>query len=159
MRRIVVVASSAVLLIACASYAQQPDAFRDAVVAQERAGLDALKVGDVKAFADSTAEDAIFVDSSGIASKAQVVANVGGFRLTDYTMSDIHFLALSKDSGLISYRMVESGTSHGHDFTAKVLVSSVWTKRGGKWLCTFSQETPVPKAASQPAAPPPAETK
>jgi hypothetical protein len=141
MRRLVVVASSAVLLLAWPSYGQQADAFRDTVVAHERAGLDALKVGDIKAFADSTAEDAIFVDSSGIASKAQVVTNVGGFRLTDYTMSDIHFLALSKDSGLVSYRMVESGTSHGHDFTAKVLVSSIWTKRDGKWLCTFSQET------------------
>ena len=141
MRRLVVVASSAVLLVACASYAQRSGALQGAVVAQERAGLDALKVGDVKAFADSTAEDAIFVDSSGIASKAQVMTNVGGFRLTDYTMSDIHFLALSNDSGLISYRMVESGTSHGHDFTAKVLVSSVWTRRGGRWRCTFSQET------------------
>ena len=127
------------------------DALRDTIVAQERAGLDALKLGDVKAFADATADDAVFVDAAGTATKAEVVKNVQGFHLTDYTMSDIRFVPLSKDSGLIVYRMTETGSSHGHDFTAKVVVSSIWAKRGGKWLCEFSQET----AARAPAAPAP----
>jgi len=133
---------------------QQPrtDTQRDAIVAHERAGLDALKSGDVKAFADSTAEDAVFVDAAGPASKAEVVRNVAGFRLTDYTMSDIRFVPLGKDSGLIVYRLTESGTSHGHEFTAKVIVSSIWTKHGGKWLCEFSQETAA-RAAPAPVAP------
>jgi hypothetical protein len=71
----------------------------------------------------------------------EVVAQVAGFRLTEYTMTDVRFVALSADSGLIVYRLAESGTSHGKEFAAKVHVSSLWLRRGGKWMCVFSQET------------------
>ena len=137
------------LLTAALAAAQQsqppaqggPAVLRDEIVAQERAGLDALKAGDVSAFASATADDAVFVDAAGPATKAEVVRNVGGFLLREYAMSDIRFVRLAPDSGLIVYRMTESGTSHGKDFSAKVLVSSIWAKRSGRWVCLFSQET------------------
>jgi hypothetical protein len=113
----------------------------DQIVAQERAGLDALKTGDMKTFENLTADNAVFVDASGSADKADVMKHTQGFRLHDYTISDIKFVELSKDSGLIAYQIMESGTSHGKDFSAKVNVSSLWVKRGGKWACVFSQET------------------
>jgi ketosteroid isomerase-like protein len=139
-----------ILLAVSCGHAQQPqkqaasargDALRDEIVAQERAGLDALKTGDMTAFANSTADDAIFVDAAGPAGKAEVLKNTANFRLTDYTMSDIRFVRLSRDSGLIVYRLAESGTSHGKEFTGKVNGSSLWLKRAGKWVCLFSQET------------------
>jgi uncharacterized protein (TIGR02246 family) len=114
---------------------------RDEIVAQERAGLEALRTGDLKAFADSTADDAVFVDAAGPAGKEQVMKNVAGFQLREYTMTDVRFVVLSSDSGLIVYRAAEAGTSHGKEFAAKVLVSSLWVKRSGKWQCVFSQET------------------
>jgi hypothetical protein len=143
--------AAALLLLATAIYAQQTPraaadktgALRDQIVAQERAGLDALKSGDIPAFAASTAEEAIFADASGAATKAEVVKNVANMRLTDFAMTDIRFLALSPDSGLIVYRLAESGSSHGKDFTAKVMVSALWARRAGKWVCLFSQETPM----------------
>jgi len=117
------------------------DALREQIVARERAGLDALKTGDLAEFGASTAEDAIFVDAHGPATKAEVVEHTAAFRLTDYTMADIEFIPLTAESGLIVYMLTESGTSHGKDFSARVYVSSLWLKRGGKWLCEFSQET------------------
>jgi uncharacterized protein (TIGR02246 family) len=117
------------------------DALKDEIVAQERAGLEALKTGDLSAFANSTADDAVFVDAAGPAGKEQVVNNVAGFQLREYSMTDVRFVALSVDSGLIVYKMSEAGTSHGKDFAAKVVVSSLWVRRSGKWLCLFSQET------------------
>jgi len=114
---------------------------RDEIIAQERAGLDSLKSGNLAPFNASIAEEAVFVDAHGPADKAQVMKNTAGFRLTDYTISDIHFVPLSAKSGLIVYHMTESGNSHGRDFTAKVYVSSIWIRRKGKWLCVFSQET------------------
>lgn len=115
------------------------------ILAQERAGLEALKNGNVQAFADAIAEEAVFVDSSGPAGKAQVVKNVAGFHPHDFTISDVRFVGLSKDSGLIVYVLDESGTTHGRDFSAKVNVSAIWTKRSGKWQCLFSQETSARK--------------
>src|SRR5271170_2921041 len=117
------------------------DALRERIVAQERAGLDALKTGDLTVFGASTADDAIFVDAHGPASKAEVMEHTAEFRLHDYTMADIKFIKLSPASGLIVYTLTESGASHGKDFSARVHVSSLWLKRDGKWLCEFSQET------------------
>ena len=114
---------------------------KDQIVAQERGGLEALKTGDIAAFGNTIAEDAVFVDASGPAGKAQVVKNVAGFRLKDFTMTDVKFVQLSADTGLIVYLMDETGTTHGKEFAAKVHVASVWSKRSGRWLCEFSQET------------------
>jgi ketosteroid isomerase-like protein len=122
------------------------------VVAAERRGLDALKAGDVAEFGRLTADDAVFVDDHGPATKAEVLRNVAGFTLTDYSMEDVRFVPVAANTGLISYKTTEKGNSHGHDFTAQVYVSSVWTKRGKDWVCLFSQETAVHKPPS-PVAP------
>jgi uncharacterized protein (TIGR02246 family) len=127
-----------ILMVAGLGYAQ---GLREEIVAQERAGLEALKTGDIAAFGDTIAEDAVFVDASGPAGKAQVVKNVAGFRLREFTMTDMKFVQLSGDTGLIVYVLGETGTTHGKDFSAKVHVASVWSKKSGKWLCEFSQET------------------
>jgi hypothetical protein len=111
------------------------------IVAKEREGLDALKAGNVELFGNLTADDAVLVDAQGPASKAQVLKNVAGFRLTDYAMEDVRFVPLSATSGLIIYKISEKGISHGKEFAAQAYVSSIWTERGGKWVCLFSQET------------------
>jgi hypothetical protein len=111
------------------------------IVAKEREGLDALKAGNLELFGNLTADDAVFVDTHGPASKAQVLKNVAGFRLTEYSIEDVRFVAISSKSGLISYKIGEKGVSHGKEFAAQVYVSSVWAKRGGQWVCLFSQET------------------
>jgi Domain of unknown function (DUF4440) len=127
---------------------------QEKVAAKEREGLEALKTGDIAHFGELTAEDAVFVDPHGIASKAEVMKNVAGFRLTDFTIEDLKFLRLSDKAGLISYKVTETGVTHGKEFTAIVFVSSIWAERGGKWLCEFSQETAARMPPAAPVAPP-----
>jgi ketosteroid isomerase-like protein len=131
-----------VLLTAALCDAQDSQqALRDAIVAQERAELDSLKTGNMTAFANFLADDAVLVDARGSAGKAEVVEHTSHLRLHEYTMSDVLFVPISADSGLIAYNLVESGNSHGKEFTAKVHVSALWAKRGGKWVCVFGQES------------------
>jgi hypothetical protein len=111
------------------------------IVAKEREGLDALKAGNLEQFANLTADDAVLVDAQGPASKAQVMKNVAGFNLTDYSMEDVRFMPLSPASGLIVYKITEKGVSHGKEFAAQAYISSIWAEREGKWVCLFSQET------------------
>jgi hypothetical protein len=126
---------------------------RERVVTKEREGLEALKTGDIVHFGDLTADDAAFVDPHGIASKAEVMKNVAGFRITEFTMEDVRFLHVSDKAGLISYKLTEKGVTHGKDFAATVFVSSIWAERGGKWLCEFSQETTARVPTAAPAGP------
>ena len=118
-----------------------PGALLNEIVAQERRGLDALKSGDLAAFAGLTADDAVFVDPHGLATKAEVMKNVSEFRLEDYTIEDVRLVPLSDRSGLIAYKLSESGVSHGRKFKANAFISAVWAERDGHWLCLFSQET------------------
>jgi hypothetical protein len=130
------------------------DDLQQQVVAAERRGLDALKKGDVAQFGRLTADEAVFVDDHGPATKAEVLRNVVGFTLTDYSMDDVRFVPVAANTGLISYKMTETGNSHGHDFSAQAYVSAMWTKRGNDWICLFSQETAVrkPPAAAGPSS-------
>ena len=148
---VVVISIFAALLLARpkASAAAHPFASRNAsdisleqqVVAKEREGLDALKSGNVELFGNLTADDAVLVDAHGPATKAQVLKNVAEFTLSDYSMDNLQFVPLSPNSGLITYKISEKGVSHGKEFAAQAWVSSIWTHRGDKWLCVFSQET------------------
>jgi hypothetical protein len=113
----------------------------DQIVAKEREGLDALKAGKPEEFGKRTAEDAIFVDSAGMASKSDVMRNVAGFKLTDYSIDSVNFRQLSGKSGLITYKITETGNSHGREFTAHSYISSIWSEQSGNWQCLFSQET------------------
>jgi hypothetical protein len=114
---------------------------REQVIAQEKSGLESLKADDRAPFNSSLADEAVFVDAHGPATKAEVIEHTAAFHLHDFAMSDVRFVRLGKESGLVVYTLAESGESHGHEFSAKVYVSAIWEKRHGKWLCLFSQET------------------
>lgn len=111
------------------------------IVSKEREELDSLKAGNLELFGNLLRDDAVFVDVQGPASKADVLKNVAEFKLLEYSMEDVRFVPVSAESGLITYKVIEKGTSHGREFLAQVYISAVWTKHGGKWMCLFSQET------------------
>jgi ketosteroid isomerase-like protein len=118
------------------------DVNRDALIAAARAGLDALKSGDVAAYEAMITDDAVIVDDSGLERKPDLVKRLADFQ--DYTMSDVRFVPVSSDNGVVSYTLTESGTDHGKPFTTKVNVSSVWERGGMRgYVCVFEQETPA----------------
>lgn len=131
------------LLFSAASADPQPVAepLQPQIVAKEREGLEALKSGNLAAFAALTADDALLVDAQGVATKAEVMKNVAGFKLVDFSMQDVRFVQISPAAGLITYRLTETGTSHEKTFSAVAYISSVWAQRAGTWVCLFSQET------------------
>lgn len=113
------------------------------IVAKERQELEALKNGKVREFADLMAEEAIFVDSHGSAGKAEVVGHLRDLKLLEYSMTDIKFVSVSPQSGLIAYKLTQKGRENGKDFADTVYASALWVKRGGQWLCLFTQESPA----------------
>lgn len=140
MRTIQILALLALFLAAAFSAAAQDILHRE-VLAKERDELDSLKAGDYSHFAALLAEDTLFVDASGAASKDVVVSNTKEFRLQDYSIHNPQFVIVSNDSAILTYEITETGVSHGHSFSTGIYVSALWAKRDGKWLCLFSQET------------------
>jgi hypothetical protein len=111
------------------------------IVAKEHEMTEALKADNLEVLGKLIAEEAMFVDARGPASKTQVLDNLSGFTLSEYTVENAAFLPLTSKSGLITYKMYEKGNSHGKEFDTQVYVSSIWEKRGKDWVCLFSQET------------------
>ena len=116
---------------------------QERIVLKERQELDMLKSGNTQEFASLIADEAVFVDPRGTASKAEVVAHVTDFKLLEYTMEEIQFVPLSARSGVIAYKLVEKASAHGREFAVTAYASAVWTERNGKLVCVFSQETPA----------------
>ena len=125
------------------------DVNRDEIVAQERAGLEALKSGDVAKVGAALTDDAVFVRANGILRKPELLKLLGDVKLKDYTMSDVRFVPVSPDNGVVSYTLTESGTRQGQAFSAKVFVSSAWVRNGRQFQCVFSQETAASAAPAK----------
>src|SRR5215467_4502035 len=123
--------------------ADQPNAIRDLIVSKERQELDSLKAGDRKTFSDLIADDAVFLDPRGPATKEEVVKSTAELQLHEYSIEDVRFVQISAAAGLICYKLTEKATSHGKDMAGQVYVSATWVKRNDQWVCVFSQETPV----------------
>lgn len=126
-----------------------PPSLQERVVSKEREGMEAIKAGDMEHFSRLIADDAVFLDPHGAGTKAEVLKNVAGFKLIDFTMEDIKFVPVPDNAGLVAYTLTEKGASHGKEFTTRVYASALWAERAGRWVCLFSQETPARTATPQ----------
>jgi ketosteroid isomerase-like protein len=119
------------------------DSMQDQIIAKEREELDALKTGNIAAFANLLTDEAVFLNPHGPSPKAEVVKHVADFKLLDYSIEDVRYLAVGPKTGLIVYKLTQKAAANGHEFTSKAYISALWTERDGKWVCLFSQETPT----------------
>jgi uncharacterized protein (TIGR02246 family) len=111
--------------------------------AGERQVLEALKAGDMPAFASFLADDAMELTPQGLQSKAQIIETLKGGRLLEYTMTDLKAIQVDKDAMLVTYRTTGKFSAHGQEGAYDARATSLWVKRNGKWLAVFHQETPV----------------
>lgn len=51
------------------------------------------------------------------------------------------YLWLDKDTVLMTYTATQDATCSGKKQTGKVIASSLWQKKDGKWVSPFHQET------------------
>jgi ketosteroid isomerase-like protein len=119
------------------------DSMQDQIVAKEREELDALKAGNVAAFANLLADEAVFLNPHGPSPKEEVVKHIADFKLLDYTIEDVRYVVVGPKTGLIIYKLTQKAAANGHEFTSKAHISALWAQREGKWVCLFSQETPT----------------
>jgi ketosteroid isomerase-like protein len=118
-----------------------PESMEDQIVAKEREELDAMKAGNIAAFANLLADDAVFLNSHGPSPKAEVVKHIADFKLLDYAIDDVHYVSVGPKTGLIVYKLTQKAAAGGQEFTSRAHISALWTERDGKWVCLFSQES------------------
>ena len=82
--------------------------------------------------------------SGGVYNKAQIVKLAAtDCEVKSYSLDNFKFVMLDKNAALITYTGMQDAVCSGKTIPAIVRGSSVYVKRGGKWLNALYMETPV----------------
>lgn len=108
----------------------------------ERTVWDALVAGDAAADEAALAPDFLGVYPSGFAERACHVGQLDdGPSIAAYRIEEARLDVIAADAILIAYR-AEFARAASPEEKEAMFVSSLWRLRDGRWLNTFSQDTP-----------------
>ena len=114
----------------------------DDLIGLETQVWQALVDGDGDADARLLADDFLGVYPAGFAGRGDHVQQLAaGPTVTRFELADPHMVVLSESALLLSYRAVYERVGHGQG-AESMYVSSVWCRRGDRWVNVFSQDTP-----------------
>ncbi len=118
---------------------------KEALIALEKQAWEAWKTSDGKFFQGLLSEDSIGFGDSGVARKDMIVKDIAGTdcEVRSYSLDNYELVMLDPNTAILTYKADQDATCKGKAVPAKVWASSVYVKRGGKWLNAFHQETPV----------------
>ncbi len=145
MRKILVsVFTLALLMSAVQLWAEDHQAVEKSLQTMEQAGWQAWKDHDAKPMAAMIPDDVINIaDGTMQRSKQEIMKelNSGDCKVNSYNLSDFSYLWLDRDSVMMTYTATQDATCGGKKQAGKVIASSLWVKKGGKWVSPFHQET------------------
>ncbi len=113
------------------------------IIAIEKAGWEAWKNKDAKWFQANLTDDALSVRSDGVTDKAQNIKDLPNCEVKSVSLDGFKFLMLDKNSALITFTGMQDAVCGGKTQPSTVRASSVYVKRGGKWLNAYYTEIPV----------------
>jgi hypothetical protein len=113
------------------------------ITALEKAGWEAWKNKDSAWYQTNLAEDALHVHGTGVSTKAQLISNLAACEVRSVSLDGFKFLMINKDAALITFTGMQDATCGGKSQPTTVRASSVYGKRGGKWLNVFYTEVPA----------------
>lgn len=115
---------------------------KDRLLALETEVWEALVTGDGASDRALLADDFIGVYPDGFAGKEDHVGQLdGGATVSEYRLSDVDMRAPAPDVALLIYR-ADYLRRRAWDWET-MLVSSLWERRDGRWINSFSQDTPL----------------
>lgn len=104
----------------------------------------ALANGDADADGRMLSDDFLGVYPTGFANRTDHVGQLAdGPTVATFALHDARMIAVSESAEMLSYRAeFERRTSDASSGVQAMYVSSLWCRRGEKWLNVFSQDTP-----------------
>ena len=136
------------LLLNASSRAQTDDSSgRENLISLERQSWEAWKNRNAQFFKDFLSDDHVEVGSYGLANKNQVLATVATPACTvrSYSVDQFNVTMLDADTALLTYHAAQETTCNNKPVPSPVWVSSLYKKRGDRWLNVFYQQTQTTK--------------
>jgi hypothetical protein len=126
-----------------ASSAATSDSLEQTLTAIERQSWVAWQHHDGNFFQHFLSDDHVEVGTTGIATKAQVVAFVGSGACTvkSYAVDHFHATRFDANTALLTYRAEQETTCGKNAVPSPTWVSSLFVRRHGKWVNALYQHT------------------
>lgn len=126
--------------------AENNQAAENSLKAKEQAGWQAWKDKDPNSFEDMIPDDVVNVADGMVEHGKQAILkdlSSGVCSVKSFSLSDFSFQWVDKDAVMLTYAATQDATCAGKKQPGKVIASSLWVKKNGKWVSPFHQETAV----------------
>jgi hypothetical protein len=125
-------------------YSQTNAALERSLERKEQAGWQAWKDHNPKSIAGMLTHDSINIaDGTVSKGKQQVLKGMfdPGCAVKSFSLSDFSYMWLDRDTVVMTYTATQDATCSGKKQAEKVIATSIWQKKNGRWVSPFHQET------------------
>ncbi len=116
-----------------------------ALVANERKLYEAVVNGDKATFSSLVSSDGVAADSSGFVPTKMFASVLDQIKVTKWDIVNPQVIWIDPTSAVVAYVWTGAGTFQGQPLPAKAFASTVWTRKSGKWLAVYHQQTSAAK--------------
>ena len=126
-----------------AAQSKAPKSVTDQLEKMERHAWDAFGRGDGKFFESFYSIDATQIDPNGIMTRKEAIAAISTkpCELKNYSINNFKVTMLNATTAFVTYNATQDATCGGQKVPDKLLASSVYVKRNGKWQGALHQES------------------
>jgi len=137
---------AALVAITVRSAPDEQAALKEHLINLEKQSWEAWKNRDGKFFQDFLSDDHVEVGFGGVAGKTDIVSVVGSpvCQVKSYQLDKFELKMLSKDTALLTYWESQDTVCH-KVVPSPCWVSSLYMKRGDRWLNVFYQQSQIEK--------------
>jgi len=123
------------------------DTLKETLIKLEKQSWEAWKNRDGKFFQNFLSDDHVEVGFGGLTNKATVVAGVASpiCVVKSYSVDKFELTVFDAKTALLTYHAAQDTTCNGNAVPSPVWVSSLYVKRGGRWLNVLYQQTQTRK--------------
>jgi len=115
------------------------------LVALEKRAWEAWRKKDADFFKGFFSGDSVIVSAAGVVAPAALLAAASDpdCSLGDFSLDNFKVVALNADTAILTFRALQSAACGGAAAARPDVVwaSTVYVRRGGKWLSAFHQQT------------------
>ena len=141
------IVSIALLMLLVVTTAGMAGELEKELLTMEKDGWNAWAEANGDYFLKNLTEDAVqIVAGTGVMVGREAIASEiskGGCDVKSYEFNEVKLHRLSKEVAMISYSATQDATCDGNKLPPKVLATSIYVMKDGKWMAASYQETPV----------------
>ncbi len=115
------------------------------IIANEQQIMDAIRNRKPDIFRSLVDQNGWVMTPNGAQQVSSIMSQIfdSAMTITEYRMETPRVMMLNKNTAVLTYRSISTGTMNGKTESETSYDSTIWVKRNGKWMAMFHQSTPV----------------